>query len=252
MASTTAQVTECMELMTSNSLNRPAPTAQKIPDRIAEVLRERVIDGSYTPGQRLIEAVIAAEFGVSHGPVRDALRLLEQSGLVTILPYRGAQVTELSAEDVKQMYEVREALVGLRARQATRDPCRSALVAEMDAAVAELERLAANPDAGKAYADKAIALNRALNDRIGNPWLRTTLQSLTLQTARYTRLGLSDAQRRVESAQYWRALLEAIRAGQEEQAERIARENSRLRRDLALQALQTQAGAQPVPRRRRA
>lgn len=235
-------------------MSRPALASQKIPDRIAEVLRERVIDGSYAPGQRLTEAAIAAEFGVSHGPVRDALRLLEQSGLVTILPYRGAQVSELSAEDVKQMYEVREALVGLRARQAARDPARGALVAEMEQAVAELERLAADPAAGKAYADKAIALNRALNDRIGNPWLRATLQSLTLQTARYTRLGLSDAQRRVESAQYWRALLEAIRAGDEARAERVARENSRLRRDLALQAMQRPAGDQspPVQGRRRA
>lgn len=235
-------------------MNRPAFTTQKIPDRIAEVLRERVIDGSYAPGQRLTEAVIAAEFGVSHGPVRDALRLLEQSGLVTIQPYRGAQVTELSTEDVKQMYEVREALVGLRARQAARDPARETLVRDMELAVSELERLAADPAAGKDYADKAIALNRALNDRIGNPWLRGTLQSLTLQTARYTRLGLIDAQRRVESAQYWRALLEAIRDGDEVRAEQVARENSRLRRDVAVQVVQEKAAQldQSTPRKRRA
>lgn len=235
-------------------MNRPAFTTQKIPDRIAEVLRERVIDGSYAPGQRLTEAVIAAEFGVSHGPVRDALRLLEQSGLVTIQPYRGAQVTELSTEDVRQMYEVREALVGLRARQAARDPARETLVRDMELAVSELERLAADPAAGKDYADKAIALNRALNDRIGNPWLRGTLQSLTLQTARYTRLGLSDAQRRVESAQYWRALLEAIRDGDEVRAEQVARENSRLRRDVAVQVVEEKAAQldQSTPRKRRA
>lgn len=235
-------------------MNRPAFTTQKIPDRIAEVLRERVIDGSYAPGQRLTEAVIAAEFGVSHGPVRDALRLLEQSGLVTIQPYRGAQVTELSTEDVRQMYEVREALVGLRARQAARDPARETLVRDMELAVSELERLAADPAAGKDYADKAIALNRALNDRIGNPWLRGTLQSLTMQTARYTRLGLSDAQRRVESAQYWRALLEAIRVGDEVRAEQVARENSRLRRDVAVQVVQEKAAqqGQSAPHKRRA
>ncbi|MBY0265953.1 MAG: GntR family transcriptional regulator [Burkholderiales bacterium] len=235
-------------------MNRPAFTTQKIPDRIAEVLRERVIDGSYAPGQRLTEAVIAAEFGVSHGPVRDALRLLEQSGLVTIQPYRGAQVTELSTEDVRQMYEVREALVGLRARQAARDPARETLVKDMELAVSELERLAADPAAGKDYADKAIALNRALNDRIDNPWLRGTLQSLTLQTARYTRLGLSEAQRRVESARYWRALLEAIRDGDEVRAEQVARENSRLRRDVAVQVVEEKAAqqGQSAPRKRRA
>lgn len=235
-------------------MNRPTFTTQKIPDRIAEVLRERVIDGSYAPGLRLTEAVIAAEFGVSHGPVRDALRLLEQSGLVTIQPYRGAQVTELSAEDVKQMYEVREALVGLRARQAARDPARETLVQDMELAVSELEHLAADPAAGKDYADKAIALNRGLNDRISNPWLRGTLQSLTLQTARYTRLGLSDAQRRVESAQYWRALLEAIRAGDEVRAEQVARENSRLRRDVAVQVVEEKTAQldQSASRKRRA
>jgi DNA-binding GntR family transcriptional regulator len=232
----------------------PDVLAQKLPDRIAAALSERIIAGTYPPGARLIEAALAAEFGVSHGPVRDALRLLEHAGLVTILPYRGAQVTALTAEELREIYEVRAALVALRARRVALDPGRADFVREMEAAVARLEVLAANDAGGEDYIAAALALNRALTERVNNRWLRATLQALTLQTARYTRLGMASAERRRESARFWRRLLEAIRAGDAPRAEALACANSLSQRDAAL-ALLAGAARRKSPaaaRRRRA
>lgn len=215
------------------------PLAQTLPERLAEALSARITDGTYGPGERLTEGVLAREFGVSHGPVRDALRMLERAGLVNILPYRGAQVAQLDVQEVKELYQVRAALVGLRARWIAENPAREAFLAQAEKAVAQLEALAAAPGKDAEYAAAALALNREFTENVSNRWLRSMLQGLSLQTARYTRVGLADPGHRRESARYWRKLLETIRAGDAERAEKIASENSLASRDAAIRYLES-------------
>ena len=68
-----------------------APLTLSLPEQIAAQLAARITSGAYAPGQRIMEQAVAGEFAVSRGPVREALRLLEKDGLVTILARRGAQ-----------------------------------------------------------------------------------------------------------------------------------------------------------------
>lgn len=226
---------------------------QTLPDKIAAVLSERIINGTYQPGERLTEAMLAKEFGVSHGPVRDALRSLENAGLVSILPYRGAQITELSIQEVKELYQVRAALVGLRARWIAEDARRMAFVSQVEDQVSRLATLAVASTKRDEYAAAALTLNRMFTEGVSNRWLRSMLQALTLQTARYTRLGINSPDRRRESAASWRKLLEAIRAGDADLAERIASENSLASRDAAIQYLETeQAAGSGSPRKAKA
>ena len=207
-----------------------------IPSRLAQALAERIVDGRIAPGERLIEAQLAAEFGTSHGPVRDALRVLERAGLVEIAAYRGASVRGLSIKEVTELYQVRAALVGLRARWLAEDATGRAFADRHGEAVRELAQLARASD-DRAYSDAALELNRAFTDSVANPWLRGMLESLSLQTARYTRLVLADAQRRRASARAWSALLAAIRLGDGDRAERLARANSLATRDASVRAL---------------
>lgn len=209
---------------------------QTLPEKIAAMLAERIVDGRYPPGSRLVEAGLSQEFGSSHGPVRDALRLLQGAGLVTILPYRGAVVSDVSVREIRELYQVRAALVGLRARWIAEDPQRDELLARVAEPIAELQKLADRDAAG--YTRTALLVNRSFTESLSNRWLRATLASLMLQTSRYTRLALASAEHRRYSARQWRALFNAIRAGNGDRAEKIAAALSQATRDEAIRSLE--------------
>ena len=78
--------------------------------RLKEAVLRRILGGHYVAGERLVELRIAEEFGTSQGPVREALRELEATGLVTNIPRRGTYVSEVMGEGLREIYTVRGAL----------------------------------------------------------------------------------------------------------------------------------------------
>ena len=84
--------------------------APSSPSRVAATLREEILSGVLAPGERLRQEDIAARFGASRQPVRDALRLLEGDGLVTLVANSGAWVSKLSESECYEAYQVRERL----------------------------------------------------------------------------------------------------------------------------------------------
>ena len=93
--------------------------AQPLGVRIRDALVQRIVTGYYQPGERLVEMRLAAEFGTSQIPVREALRDLEMSGLITIRPRRGSFVKPFEAAAQKEIFLVRGALEESAARAAT-------------------------------------------------------------------------------------------------------------------------------------
>lgn len=223
-----------------------------LPEQIAARLSERIVSGAYEPGRRIMEQALAAEFAVSRGPVRDALRILERDGLVTILPRRGALVTDLSISEVKEIFDIRAMLNGLRDRLIAEDPGRKRLLPVLEPQVAQLARFARDAKRGHDYVETVGALNRILTQQCPNIRLKTILDSLARQTLRYTRLGLATPERRRQSVQHWQKLIEAIRKGDGAKAERIARERVTDSRDGAIHALEEQKRAEAAVRKRRA
>lgn len=73
----------------------------------AEALRDRILRSEYPPGFQLKQENLAREFGMSRIPVREALLILEREGLIRMLPHRGAIVTELTAEEVDDLFSMR-------------------------------------------------------------------------------------------------------------------------------------------------
>ena len=201
-------------------------------------VRERIVSGSYAPGQRIMEQALADEFQVSRGPVREALRLLEKDGLVTILARRGALVTKLSIDEVREIFDIRAMLNGLRDRAIAEDPGRTRNLPLLEKEVANLARLARDIEQGEAYVEAVARLNRLLGQMLRNRRLKAILDSLALQTLRYSQLGLSTPQRRRQSVQHWQKLLKAIREGNGIEAERIARQRVNDSRDAAIARLQ--------------
>jgi len=88
-------------------------------DQVYQVLRQRIVAGSLTPGQRLVESDIARQLGTSQAPAREAIKRLAHEGLVSSLPHRGNYVAEISAEEAREVRDVRVVLEEFAARQAT-------------------------------------------------------------------------------------------------------------------------------------
>ena len=84
-----------------------APT---LVDTVAERLRASILSGQLAPGERLYEAALAREFGISRGPIREALALLEGDGLVVNEPRRGKFVREIDARIIDEIYSLRRVL----------------------------------------------------------------------------------------------------------------------------------------------
>lgn len=84
-------------------------------------LRDAILNGQLHPGERLLENQLAEKLGVSRTPVREALRMLEQENLVALVPRKGAQVLDLSADDIRSVLEIRQALEVVAIRHACQD-----------------------------------------------------------------------------------------------------------------------------------
>lgn len=114
----------------------PAVGGSGIRHEVVGILRQAIWDGRLRPGQRLNEQWIARDLGVSRPPLREAIRVLEQEGLVESQPRRGTFVTNLSGGDIMEIYVLRCALEGTAAKTlaaSAPDEVLDALEAHLDA-----------------------------------------------------------------------------------------------------------------------
>ena len=177
-------------------------------EQIAGEIRAAILAGRYKPGDRLMEEVLATEFGVSRNPVREALRQLSVAGFVEVVPRHGASVATLGVQSVRELFEVRSALEAVMARLAseriTADQVEvlAELLAKGQRAVAD-QQLDALPRLNTAF-HNAIA-QAAGNSRLValNETVRDTIQWVYARALR---------KRAVDSWKEHSQLFEAIRA----------------------------------------
>ncbi|MBI3225413.1 MAG: GntR family transcriptional regulator [Mycolicibacterium cosmeticum] len=111
------------------------PQVESTGDSVAHALREDILAGRLSPGERLVEESIAKQYGVSRVPVREALNRLQSEGFVTIVRYKGATVSETLVQDSRELLQIRRGLEILAAQLAAQN--RGGAVAEQLAAAAE-------------------------------------------------------------------------------------------------------------------
>lgn len=109
-------------------------------ERALRALRIAITSGQYRPGDHLGEVELASRLGISRGTVREALRHLEQEGLVEAGPRGRLRVNSLTAQEIRGLYQVRAALEGLAASTIIRSARRDDSVAALRAALAEFTR----------------------------------------------------------------------------------------------------------------
>lgn len=206
--------------------------------RVAEALRAEIVGGILQPGDRLVELRIAHQLGVSQGPVREALRLLEREGLVVHQPRRGVYVTRLSWRDIDEIYSMRAALEGMAARRALR------YMRPADFAVLErlLTEMATAADAGETIAriDAAVRFHEAICQFSAHERLLHTWRSMIAQTSHYAHVaGLFTADRQHDVALH-REIYDALCTGDPDIAEAVARRHAQhAGRDLLRGARET-------------
>jgi DNA-binding GntR family transcriptional regulator len=148
-------------------------------DELVRRLREMILRGDFVPGERLIEEQLVSRFGVSRPPLREALRILDNDGLITGIPRKGYSIVSLTADDVRKLYDLRYALE------------RTAV--ELGVPIAEPSRLAAldvamermRSDAAVNDPDEMLRANsefhRALVALPDNRWLEDAYRNLSQQ-----------------------------------------------------------------------
>jgi len=94
------------------------PETRTLADRVCDQIATAIVKGDIAPGQKISEPELARNYGISRGPLREAIRRLEGWRLVERKPHVGARVVELSAHELIEIYRVREALEGMACRQA--------------------------------------------------------------------------------------------------------------------------------------
>lgn len=95
---------------TYSHLGMPEITAPTMAETVASTLRESILNGDFSPGERLYEAALARELGISRGPIREALALLEGDGLVENIPRRGKFVQQIDSRTIDEIYSLRRIL----------------------------------------------------------------------------------------------------------------------------------------------
>ena len=196
-----------MELLT----RPPESRSHALSDRIREALIERIVTGYYRAGDRLIEMKLAAEFGTSQLPVREALHDLEMTGLVTSRPHRGSFVKQFEAGAQREFYLVRGALEEAAARVAT--PSLSRDVSQMQHHI-DTDMLVVH----------SVAFHRAIVAAAGNELLLKLWDSLHPEI--HTRITLSEpGLDYMAAAQSHQPIVDAIKAGDVELACRLSRDH---------------------------
>jgi DNA-binding GntR family transcriptional regulator len=225
------------------SIGDPVPPAS-MTAYTSQVLRDRILDGHYPLGARIDQRRLAEELGVSIIPVREGLRVLEASGLVKVIPNRGAFVTTAAPAELREIYRIRQVLDPLAAREA---------VPRMSDAA--LDRLAAIlEDTERATIEgNLVELNRlnrefhlSIYREAGMPTLLQMLTDLRDRYAVYSRLAIALPQYSSRSLADHREIYAACRAGQAELAGELVRRHIEVATEEMLERLPWSHDAAPV------
>ena len=185
-------------------------THMKASDRAYSTLRDEIIDWALPPGSVLGEVEQAARLGVSRTPLREALARLTADGLVATQAGRGLVVTDISIENIRELFEVRQALEEQAARLA-------AIRGDADI-FAELEReflavpslLDHDDPARHAYYGLVARFDDAMDDAVGNAYLVAALRALRTHLVRVRRLAKDNPTRLSSAAAEHLLIVQAI------------------------------------------
>lgn len=222
-----------------------------IGDKLYDALTSAIVTGEIAPGEKLSEPAIARRFGVSRAPVREAIRRLQERGLVSYVTNQGARVAQPSANEFLALLDVREATEGMAARLAA-ESMSDAEIAALEALVqghrGEIER---NPTGAYLQDEPEADFHRRIAKGSGNPILAELLCEQFYPRLRLCRRLHSTVPGRGREAWHEHIrITEAISHRDGELAEILMRRHIRAARTALQAALASAESARPTARRR--
>ncbi|MCC5950143.1 MAG: GntR family transcriptional regulator [Nitriliruptoraceae bacterium] len=190
----------------------PLSGSETLGEQLRNAIEAAILDGTLDAGVRIHPDELAAHFGVSRIPVREALRALDASGWVEIRPRHGVYVRQRHADELEQLFEVRAPLEA--------QACRLAAHRRSDADIAALRALAADAidaaDDPKRYATANSGFHTAVVEAANNEVLASTLRGLRLRVQWY--FAAAPPKRTKPSIEEHLEIVDAIEAGDAERA----------------------------------
>jgi DNA-binding GntR family transcriptional regulator len=189
---------------------------------VYQALRDEIVDLSFAPGQRLGFDELARRYGVSHTPIRQALRRLEGEGLVILAPRRGARVAPLTFDELEEIQAVRLGAEPLLARYAA-TACTTRTLAEMERALGAVDAAMGTGDLD-GYLEGYRTFRDTCYGAAGKPRLHRVVREQRRRAERYLRF-LCDTVEALSASRYHQgALLDACRTRSGSAAEASTRE----------------------------
>jgi len=187
-------------------------------ERVANQIREAIRSGKLQPGDRLIETDLANDMQISRHPIREAIRYLEKEGLVTNTPFKGAQVTKFSEQDLEEFYSLRLVLEELAIRTLVKN-LDAEKIKKLQAALEAMKRLALK-DKFKEYIDADLRFHREICELSGHQRLLQIWRILEPQLGLFIMFANQPYEKESPMAIYRQHLpvFQAIAAGDAEQA----------------------------------
>ena len=206
--------------MSSYDVKKEVTDKYSLRGRDFNKLREDILSGKYQDHEELKEVAIGEELGVSRTPVREAFRQLELEGLIQIVPNKGAYVTGITAKDVKDIYMIRSSLEGMCARLATEN------ITEEQLEELEENVYLASFHASKGHMEQMTELDNRfhhiLYEACDSKMLEKLLQDFHQYVMRIRKKTLSTKERGIASNEEHRQIMEAIKAKNPDEAQRLA------------------------------
>lgn len=196
---------------------------QRRADNIAEALEERIFNGTYPNGERLDEVRLAEQFGVSRTPLREAFQRLALSGLVELIPRRGAFVRQPGPIELMEMFEVMAELEAICGRLAARRISEEAL-AELRMANDKCSAAVAANDIDRYYSENE-RFHRVIYRQSGNGFLEQEAAKLHKRLKPFRRQQLRFRGRMGQSMSEHEGIVAALSAGDAERAGQLLREH---------------------------
>ena len=177
------------------------------------------------PGDRLPEVWVSKALGVSRAPVREAIRILENEGLIEVALQKGARVRGLTGRDVQSIYELRSALDSLAVRLAIPNLPEKDL-SNLEKLVKEMEHCVGRGDS-RSYQRLNSEFHDFFYQRSQNQWLCDAYEGLMKHIMRLRTFSLSLSGRLRQSCKEHVKILEAVRRGRIEEAEALSKKHTR-------------------------